>query len=102
MPAVTVEVLSWLARPFREDGREGTISWQEEVAAGETLERLLERLTQHKPPFAEIYDAADRRLAEHVELVINGRIYELVGGLSYQLSPGDTVTVFPGYAGGER
>jgi hypothetical protein len=53
-----------------------------------------------KPPFRDIYDPSSRRVAEHVELVVNGRIYELVGGLTYKLNEGDTITLFPGYAGG--
>ncbi len=100
MPTIKVEVMSWLARPFRDDGRDGTIAWQEDVAPGETLGRLLERLVNERAPFGEIYDPATRRVAEHVELVVNGRIYELVGGLTYTLHDADTVTVFPGYAGG--
>ena len=100
MPSVTVEVLSWLARPFHADGRDGTASWQEPVAASETLGRLLERLVNEKPAFRDIYDPESRRVAEHVELVVNGRIYELVGGLTYRLHDGDRVTLFPGYAGG--
>jgi molybdopterin converting factor small subunit len=97
---VKVEVLSWLARQFRSDGRDGPVSWQEEVAPGETLGRLLERLVSERAQFREIYDPEARRLAEHVELVVNGRIYELVGGLTYFLRDGDTITLFPGYAGG--
>ena len=100
MATVNVEILSWLARPFRPDGRDGTVSWQEEVAPGETLGRLLERLVHQRAPFREIYDPSSRRLAEHIELVVNGRIYELVGGLTYLLRDGDTLTIFPGYAGG--
>jgi molybdopterin converting factor small subunit len=100
VPTVNIEVLSWLARAFRDDGRDGTVTWQEEVAPGETLGRLLERLVNERPPVGALYDPAARRVADHVELVVNGRIYELVGGLTYTLHDGDTVTLFPGYAGG--
>jgi molybdopterin converting factor small subunit len=57
-------------------------------------------LASDRPPFRDLYDPSSRRLAEHVELVVNGRIYELVGGLTYLLRDGDTLTLFPGYAGG--
>ena len=45
-------------------------------------------------------DLLNQLVTEHLELAVNGRIYELVVGLTHSLHEADTVTAFPGYAGG--
>jgi hypothetical protein len=88
-----VEVLPPLGRAFRRDGQDTAASWQEDVAPGETLGRMLERTVYAQPPFRDIYDPPTRRVAAQVELLVNGRLYHLIGGLTYSLQEGDRVTV---------
>jgi molybdopterin converting factor small subunit len=98
---VKVEVLSWVARELGGQ-REDKAVWDEQIAEGETLGELMDRLADRFPSFGKFYDPADRRLEEHVELVLNGRLYDLVGGFEARLEPGDTVLIFPGFSGGSE
>ena len=98
-PAVKVEVLSWLARGMNFPRQDKAV-WQEPIAEGETLGDLMDRLAARHPHFADFYDPGSRVLQEHVELVLNGRLYDLVGGFSTPLRPGDSVLLFPGFSGG--
>jgi hypothetical protein len=68
--------------------------WQEYFAPGETLGHLLTRVVSERPGFAAIYDPATRRLG-NVSLLVNGRAYNLVGGLTYLLHETDTLTIGP-------
>jgi hypothetical protein len=94
-----VEIQAPLGRAFRHDGQDTTATWQEEVAPGETLGRMLERTVYAHPPFCDIYDPRARRLAAQVELLVNGRLYNLIGGLTYTLSDGDRITLSRANAG---
>jgi molybdopterin converting factor small subunit len=96
---VKVEVLSWVARGLGGQRQDKAV-WDEPIAAGETLGGLMDRLAERFPSFRQFYDPAERRLEEHVELVLNGRLYDLVGGFEARLEPGDTVLIFPGFSGG--
>jgi molybdopterin converting factor small subunit len=98
LPTINIEIKSSLAPPFRTSGGEDAVEWQEEVAPGETLGRLLDRLIHQKPAFRSIYDPETKRVTNHVELVVNGRIYQLIGGLTYKLNDADTIGVLHGQA----
>jgi molybdopterin converting factor small subunit len=105
VPTINVEVLSSLTRLFVTDGHADQVRWQEDVALGETLGRLLARLVYEKPQFQQIYDPDSRRVTREVEVRVNGRIHELIGGLTYTLNNGDTITILPGnpdHGGGSR
>jgi molybdopterin converting factor small subunit len=93
VPTVTVELTASWARPAGGCESDAKVTWQEDVAPGETLGRLLERLVNERTSFREIYDPAGRRIADHVQIAINGRAYHLLGGLTYLLKDGDTLTV---------
>jgi molybdopterin converting factor small subunit len=96
---VKVEVLSWIARDLKGQRSDKAV-WEEEIAQDETLGDLMDRLAGRFPSFADFYDPSTRTLQEHVELVLNGRLYDLVGGFEARLESGDTVMMFPGYSGG--
>ena len=96
---VKVEVLSWLARGLNGQRRDKAV-WDEPIAEGETLGDLMDRLTARHPQFADFYDPATRSLQEHVELVLNGRLFDLAGGFEAPLRAGDSVMLFPGFSGG--
>jgi hypothetical protein len=70
----------------------GAAEWQHWVAAGETLGRLLARLVNERSGFGRLYDQERRQLAEGLSLRVNGRAYELIGGLTYILREGDRLS----------
>jgi hypothetical protein len=71
-------------------------SWQQEVAPGETLGRLLARLAVEHELVGTLYDAARRDLRPPASATINGRAYNLLGGLTYTLHEGDTISLGAG------
>ena len=97
--AVKVEVVSWLARGMNFP-RDDKAAWEEPIVEGETLGDLMDRLAARYPHFREFYEPGSRVLQDHVELVLNGRLYDLVGGFGARLRPGDSVLLFPGFSGG--
>ncbi len=97
--AIKVEVLSWLARGM-DFPREDKAVWEEPIKDGETLGDLMDRLAARYAHFSEFYDPNSRLLQDHVELVVNGRLYDLAGGFAAPLRSGDTVMLFPGFSGG--
>lgn len=94
-----IEVLSWVARGLNGQRPDKAV-WDEPIADGETLGDLMDRLAARYPPFAEFYEPASRTIQEHVELVLNGRLFDLAGGFGVPLRGGDTVMLFPGFSGG--
>ena len=99
MPTVTLDVQSPLAQPLGAPDGNGALAWEEEVALGDTLGRLLTRLINERPGFRTIYDPATGRLADRIGLTINRRNYQLLGGLTYLLRDGDRLTLVPGGVG---
>ena len=96
---VTLEVLPWTSGKLGLGPGKATLV--EPIAAGETIESLLARLEARLPGFGEwVYDAPEHRVHEHCTLLVNGRAFEGVGGLSAHLAPGDLLTVLPGFSGG--
>ena len=70
------------------------------VAAGTSVQSLLEQLVEADQRYRLLYEADAGRLPEHVEVVLNDRVLDLQGGLQARLSPGDTLTFLPAHAGG--
>jgi hypothetical protein len=68
-------------------------SWQQEVPLGETLGRLLARLAVERELVGTIYDASRPDLRPPASATINGRAYNLLGGLTYTLHEGDTISL---------
>ena len=99
MGSVRVEVLSWIARGLNGQRPDKAV-WDEPIAEGETLGELMDRLSARFPQFRDFYDPGARVLQEHVELVLNGRLTDLVGGFDAPLKAGDRVMMFPGFSGG--
>lgn len=95
MPAVTLELQDSLGRALGANGPAG-LAWQEEFALGEPLGRLLARLVSERPDFGALYDPSTRRLAARIGLTINGRDYQLIGGVTYLLREGDHLTLRSG------
>ncbi|MBI4491398.1 MAG: MoaD/ThiS family protein [Chloroflexi bacterium] len=101
MAQVTIEVRSWLARRLAGNSsrREGAVL-REPISEGEALRSLLARLIGRDAGFAQVYDLDHDRLTDYAEVVLNGRVADLVGGLDAPLHDGDVVLVLPSFAGG--
>ena len=96
---VTLDVLPWTSGKLGLGP--GKARLVEPIGAGETVESLLERLRQRVSGFEEwVYDAPERRVHEHCTLLVNGRAFEGLGGLSAPLHAGDQLTILPGFSGG--
>ena len=95
MPRVRLELHGSLGRAFDPAPTGDALGLEAQVAPGETLGRLLERLVWEQPALERIYDPESRRVAEAVKLTVNGRAYHLVGGLTYLLNDDDVVAAFP-------
>lgn len=100
MAQVTLEVLSWLS-PRLGAPQAGRTLLQEDVIEGETVRDWLRRLAQKYPDFVDlVFDLKAGRLTDHVNLVFNGRLIELLQGLDTRLKDGDTILFLPAYSGG--
>ena len=66
----------------------------------ERVGELLERAVAEEPALSLLYEVDQRRLPEHVEVVLNDRLLDLRGGLDAALAPGDVLTFLPAHAGG--
>jgi molybdopterin converting factor small subunit len=97
--SVTLEILPWTSGKLGLGPGKATLV--EAIEAGETVESLLSRLEARIAGFGEwVYDAPERRVHEHCTLLVNGRAFEALGGLSLRLAAGDRLTVLPGFSGG--
>jgi len=95
---VTLDILPWTSGKLGlGPGRARLV----EPIQGDTLQSLLARLAERIPAFDEwVYDAADARVQEHCTVLVNGRAFEALGGLTQLLNPGDELTILPGFSGG--
>lgn len=66
----------------------------------EPVRSFLDGLVRSDDRFGLLYDLASARLPEHVEVILNGRVLDLQGGLDARLAPGDVLTFLPAHAGG--
>ena len=96
---VALEILPWTSGKLGLGPGKATLT--EPIAPGDTIESLLARLEARIPGFGEwVYDAPERRIHEHCTLLVNGRAFEGLGGLSRPIEPGDKLTILPGFSGG--
>jgi molybdopterin converting factor small subunit len=99
---VTLEFRGFLAERLAALGsRRGTRTVaQLPIRPGATVAHLLADLVTRDERYALLFDAAERRLPEHVEVVLNDRVLDLQGGLDAALTEGDVLTFLPAHAGG--
>lgn len=99
-PTVRLECFGWVCRELgmREGSKAG---WELPLDEGLTAGGLLARLAADQPAFARlVYDTQLDRVHEYVQLLLNDRMIELVGGLEHPLQPGDHLLILPGFSGG--
>jgi molybdopterin converting factor small subunit len=96
---IRLEILPWLSRGF--DGKGASrIVLEREVVDGTTVRDLLEQLAADHPSFGHILYDTEGKLAVHISIIINNRLFELSGGLVTKLHAGDTVRLLPAFSGG--
>ncbi len=97
---VRIEVMPWLSELVSGSvSRKAEI--QVEVPEGASLRAALEAMVGSHPRLVEmILDRNRGQLTGHAEIVVNGALYDRVGGLDAPLRDGDTVGLLPGIAGG--
>ena len=61
---------------------------------------LLRHLVEIDVRYGLLFDTSNDRLPEHVDVVLNGRVLDLQGGLEATLKPGDVLGFLPAHAGG--
>ncbi|MHB1417274.1 MAG: MoaD/ThiS family protein [Chloroflexota bacterium] len=100
MAQVTIEFVGWLAEQIG-PGRDSPVILRETVGEGQTLAGLLATLVARYPSLADIvFDPSDQRVHDQVAVILNGRVYQAVGGLGAALHDGDRLVLLPGFAGG--
>ncbi|HEY8477302.1 MAG TPA: MoaD/ThiS family protein [Chloroflexota bacterium] len=97
---VEVEVLSYLVEPFdRRVGERHVVHL--DLPPGAVLRDLLERLAEENPRFAELaFHPGTVHVQDHVNILVNDRLFETLQGLDTPLATGDRVTFLPSFAGG--
>ena len=101
MALITVEVTfhAWQAEIF--GSKESPIILEESISKGMTFEYLLNRLIDRYPAIKGIIvDPSSGRVHEHVMIIVNDRILDLVGGLQARLKDGDKIHILPYLTGG--
>lgn len=100
MGAVEITIHYWLSEAFT--GGAGTShSFQENFRDGETLGRLLNRLSSNLPSFAMIiFDSENQRFYPQVNFIFRGKAGDPQKDLRRELKDGDKIVFLPVYAGG--
>jgi molybdopterin converting factor small subunit len=96
---IRLEILPWLSRPFDGEGITRVVL-ERQVAEGATVRDLLDQLAAEYPAFGRTLYDPDGRLAVHISIIVNDRLYELAGGLAAEVRAGDTVRLLPAFSGG--
>ena len=99
MTIVHLEILPWLSRYFSADPSTRAVL-QTEVRDGSTIRDLLQEIASRNPAFGKTLFDENDQVAVHISLILNGRLYELAGGLEAELRHGDTVRLLPAFSGG--
>ncbi len=100
MSEITLEFIPWLSQQIQ-PGRTGKLVRQEGIRDSETVRQFLHRLASSDHKVADnVFDLESNDLREHVAVVLNDRMIELVGGLDEPLHEGDTLTLLPTFQGG--
>jgi molybdopterin converting factor small subunit len=100
MGTVRVEVMPWLSRYFSTE-RYGRVIRQMDPGDGGTVRDLLEKLAAQNVELGEVlFDPHTGRVSAHIQLLLNGRLLEIAGGMDAALAPGDTLRLMPGFSGG--
>ena len=100
MSKVKLQAISWLSRSLS-DVESARVDKEMEVAVGETVKGLFERLAAENQAFAEyVYDRSTQNLTGRVSVFFNNRVLELLQGLDTEIKDGDFILLVPAYAGG--
>ncbi len=100
METVQLECFSWLCRQLGMGDGESTVM-EVPLTGDRTVRSVLAHLASRSEPFSRlVYDTEGDHIRDHVALIVNGRMVELIGGLDAQLRAGDHLLLIPGFSGG--
>jgi molybdopterin converting factor small subunit len=99
MDTIRLEILPWLSRSFDEEGA-ARVVLTPEVAEGDTVRDLLDRVAVEHPALSQTLYDPDGKLAVHISIILNNRLFELAGGLEAEVRAGDVVCLLPAFSGG--
>jgi molybdopterin converting factor small subunit len=100
--SVTLELHGFLAERLAALGRRRGARTIVSVplGSGATVASLMQDLVAADVRYALLFDPRSQSLPEHVEVVLNDRVLDLVGGLEAPIAEGDVLTFLPAHAGG--
>ncbi len=100
MASIEVEIVPWLT-DLLDQPRSGRIKWREEIDQAEPVRSFLIRMHQSYPQLAAtMYSIEETRLTGRVNIILNDRALELIGGIDAPLQDGDRLILVPAYTGG--
>jgi molybdopterin converting factor small subunit len=71
------------------------------VSDGSTVSDLLEEIASEYREFGEtLFNAKTGNLSDHLSIILNGKFFELSGGLAAKLKSGDTLRLMLAFSGG--
>ena len=99
MIQIEVTFCAWQDNTF--GNKKSTFTLQESVSKGATLDDLFNQLIhQYSALEAAILDQASQQLHDYIIVIVNGKFFDLIGGMKARLGSGDRVQVLPCIAGG--
>jgi len=96
--AITVEVVSWVTKFVGGDGT-GRRVFGLPLAPGDTVRGVLRQLSARYPDLDRALWHGEA-LGEHIEVLVNDAVLDLVHSLDSALNPGDRITLLGQYMGG--
>jgi molybdopterin converting factor small subunit len=100
--SVTLELHGFLAERLAALGRRRGARTIVSVplGSGATVASLMQNLVSADDRYALLFDPQSQSLPEHVEVVLNDRVLDLLGGIDAPIAEGDVLTFLPAHAGG--
>lgn len=100
MANVRLEIMPGLRRYFDTEG-EGRLVFEREVGDNATIRDLLEEIASENRELGEtMFNTKTGYLSDHLSIILNGRFFELSGGMDRKLKPGDTLRLMLAFSGG--
>jgi molybdopterin converting factor small subunit len=97
---VEIEVVAWVSKFVGGNGSDRKV-YQEALQAGDTVRRVLRRLSGRFPQLHKaLWDPDTGDLAEHIEVLVNDAVLDITHTLDSPLQSGDRLALIGQYLGG--
>jgi molybdopterin converting factor small subunit len=97
---VEIEVVAWVSKFVGGDGSTRKV-YHEPLREGDTVRQVLRRLSGRFPQLHQaLWDAPSGDLGEHIEVLVNDAVLDLVHTLDSPLHNGDRIALIGQYLGG--